>query len=63
VEEIQDESKGDALAKYQVAWFILQLLARFASHLAVTELKVVTLSYASINVLMYFFWWDKPLDV
>ncbi|KAF4607612.1 hypothetical protein EYR38_001684 [Pleurotus pulmonarius] len=67
VEEIQDKSKGDALAKLlilgQVAWFILQLIARFATHLAVTELEVVTLSYASINALLYFFWWDKPLDV
>lgn len=66
VEEIQDKSKGDALAKLlilgQVAWFILQLVARFASHLVVTELEVVTLSYASINALLYFFWWDKPPD-
>lgn len=66
-EEIEDKSKGDALAKLltlaQVAWFILQFIARSASHLTISELEVVTLSYASISALLYFFWWDKPLDV
>ncbi|KAL4261187.1 hypothetical protein AB1N83_010319 [Pleurotus pulmonarius] len=65
--EIEDKSKGDALAKLlalgQVAWFVLQFIARSASRLTFTELEVVTLSYASISGLLYFFWWDKPLDV
>ncbi|KAF7422647.1 hypothetical protein PC9H_010803 [Pleurotus ostreatus] len=66
-EEIEDKSKGDALAKLlalaQVAWFVIQLGARFVSGLAFSELEVMTLAYASISALLYFFWWDKPLDV
>jgi hypothetical protein len=31
--------------------------------LALTELEVVTLAYAVLNGITYFFWWDKPLDV
>ncbi|KAF4591287.1 hypothetical protein EYR40_009890 [Pleurotus pulmonarius] len=66
-EDIEDKSKGDALAKLlalgQVAWFILQFIARSASHLTFTELEVATLSYASVSGLLYFFWWDKPLDI
>lgn len=66
-EEIEDKNKGDALAKFlalgQVAWFVIQLGARFVSGLAFSELEVMTLAYASISALLYFFWRDKPPDV
>jgi len=29
----------------------------------VTELELVTVAFAALNGAMYFFWWDKPLDV
>ena len=65
--EINDRSKGDALAKgiviLQSSWFVMQCFARFARHLDITELEVVTLAYAILNGVMYFFWWGKPLDV
>jgi len=65
--EINDRSKGDALAKgiviLQSSWFVMQCFARFARHLDITELEVVTLAYAILNGVMYFFWWSKPLDV
>ncbi|KAJ8507314.1 hypothetical protein ONZ45_g10300 [Pleurotus djamor] len=65
--DIQDKSKGDALAKLLVVaqglWFVLQLSARFVLHLGVTELEVMTLAYASLTVILYLFWWNKPLDV
>jgi len=28
-----------------------------------TELELVTLAIASLNGVMYYFWWDKPLGV
>ena len=31
--------------------------------LAITELELVTLALASLNGLIYYFWWDKPLGV
>jgi hypothetical protein len=66
-EEIADRSKGDYLSKaivlFQATWFIGQCIARGAYKLAVTELEVVTLAFAILTGVIYYFWWDKPLDV
>ena len=66
-EEIADRSKGDYLSKtivlFQTTWFIGQCIARGAYKLVVTELEVVTLAFAILTGVIYYFWWDKPLDV
>ena len=66
-EEIDDHSKGDALSKTlvlgQTTWFIAQCITRKAEGLVMTELELVTLAFAALNSFMYFFWWNKPLDV
>ena len=66
-EEIADRSKGDYLSKtivlFQTTWFVVQCIARGAYGLTVTELEVVTLAFASLTGVIYFLWWDKPLDV
>ncbi len=31
--------------------------------LALTELELVTVALASLNGVMYYFWWDEPLGV
>ena len=66
-EEINDRSKGDALSKTlvlgQTSWFIAQCITRKAEGLAITELELATLAFAALNGFMYFFWWNKPLDV
>jgi hypothetical protein len=66
-EEIADRSKGDYLSKsivlFQTTWFIIQCIARGAYGLDVTELEVVTLAFATLTGVIYYFWWDKPLDV
>jgi hypothetical protein len=66
-EELEDRAKGDFLSKavaiLQVSWFVIQVTARFVQGLAVTELEVITLALASMNAVMYFFWWNKPLGV
>ncbi|KAF9457622.1 hypothetical protein BDZ94DRAFT_1338539 [Collybia nuda] len=65
--EILDRSKGDALSKgivtVQTSWFLIQCIVRGASGLVVTELELLTVAFASLNVVTYFFWWDKPVDV
>jgi hypothetical protein len=65
--EIEDRSKGDPLGKglvvLQTSWFIAQCIARASQQLVVTEIELVTLAFATLNGLMYFFWWNKPLDV
>ena len=66
-EEIADRSKGDYLSKtivlFQTTWFIVQCIARGAYGLAVTELEVVTVAFATLTGVIYYFWWDKPLNV
>jgi hypothetical protein len=66
-EEIQNQSKSDALSKtivlVQTTWFTFQCIARFVQGLALTELENITLAYAALNAVMCFFWWKKPLDV
>jgi len=66
-EEILDKARGDFLSKaiviLQSLWFIVQCIARGKQGLALTELELVTLALASLNGVMYYFWWDKPLGV
>ncbi|KDR74668.1 hypothetical protein GALMADRAFT_1334015 [Galerina marginata CBS 339.88] len=65
--EIKDRSKGDGFSKgfviVQTTWFVIQCLARRVRGLTITQLELVTLAYATLNVVMYTFWWIKPLDV
>ena len=66
-EEIKDKSKDDYLSKsivvLQSTWFIVQFFARAASKLTITELEVVTLAFASLIGVIYYLWWNKPLNV
>ncbi|TFK70471.1 hypothetical protein BDN72DRAFT_766343 [Pluteus cervinus] len=65
--QVQDRSKGDFLSKglvaLQTSWFVLECIACFQQHLPITELEVVTLAFAVLNIITYGFWWDKPLNV
>lgn len=65
--EITDHSKSDvltkALALLQTAWFITSFVARRVQSLPHTALEVMTLTYAVLCIVIFCFWWDKPLDV
>lgn len=65
--EIRDKSRGDVLSKglvvVQTGWFILQCIARCVEHLPITEIELVTLAFATLNLISYGLWWDKPLGV
>jgi hypothetical protein len=65
--EIADRSKGDYLSKtivlFQTTWFVGQCIVRGVYGLTVTELEVVTLAFASLTGVIYYLWWDKPLNV
>ena len=67
VEEIEDRSKADGLSKTialgQTLWFVAQCIARRAQHLDLTPVELLTLSLAVLNGVMYFLWWNKPMDV
>lgn len=66
-DDIFDKSKGDFLTKLlvvlQTTWFIAQCLVRWAAGLIVTELEVVTLAFAILNIVTYSLWWHKPQNV
>ncbi|KAK7440587.1 hypothetical protein VKT23_016935 [Stygiomarasmius scandens] len=66
-QEIWDRSKGDLLSKglvlLQVAWFVIQCIARAYQNLVITQLEVMTLAFAALNFVMYALWWNKPLGV
>jgi hypothetical protein len=66
-DKIQDQSKGDEISKgiamLQTLWFMIQCIAWAHQHLPLTELEIVTLAFASLNVVIRVIWWNKPLDV
>ncbi|KAF8647247.1 hypothetical protein AX16_006825, partial [Volvariella volvacea WC 439] len=65
--EIRDHGKGDLLAKaivvIQTTWFVAQCIARHTQGLVLTEIELVTLAFAALNVITYGLWWDKPLNI
>ena len=69
VEEIEDRSKTDGFSKTialgQTLWFVAQCIARRAQHpsLDLTPIELLTLSLAVLNGVMYFLWWNKPMNV
>ena len=67
VDEIEDRSKSDGFSKMialgQTLWFVAQCITRRYQHLNLTLVELLTLSLAVLNGLMYFLWWNKPLDV
>lgn len=65
--ELSDRSKADWVAKSiafaQSVWFMFQVLARVSHGLPITTLELATVAFISCTALMYFFWWDKPMDL
>ncbi|KAF8641311.1 hypothetical protein AX16_010090 [Volvariella volvacea WC 439] len=65
--EIEDHGKGDLLAKavvvVQTTWFVAQCIARHVEGLVLTEIELVTLAFATLNVITYALWWHKPLNI
>ncbi|KAG2141001.1 hypothetical protein DEU56DRAFT_796588 [Suillus clintonianus] len=65
--EIEDRSKGDGLSKaialLQLAWFVVQLVARYGQNLPNTLLEIDTLAVAALTCVAYGLWWKKPKDV
>jgi hypothetical protein len=65
--DIENRSRGDVLSKgialLQLAWFILQLLARHIQKLPITLLELDTLAVVILTCIAYGLWWKKPKDV
>ena len=67
VQEIEDRSKGDFIAKtivmLQILWFTLQMVIRVSQGLTVTELELTTVGHTISNIFIYWCWWNKPVNV
>lgn len=65
--DVIDKGKASALAKVisclQASWLVLQLLARKAAGLPVTQFELHVFVQVLITSGLYWFWWEKSLDV
>jgi hypothetical protein len=65
--QILDKSKASGFAKalvcFQALWFSAQVITRLAQGLSICVLELHTFAHALCTLLIYCFWWDKPLDV
>ncbi|EPE33738.1 hypothetical protein GLAREA_06751 [Glarea lozoyensis ATCC 20868] len=65
--QILDKSKASGFAKalvcFQALWFSTQVITRLAQGLSICILELHTFAHALCTLLIYCFWWDKPLDV
>lgn len=66
-EAIEDRGKADwfvkVLALVQVAWFVIQCVARAVQKLPLTTFELSTLAYIPCALLVFYLWWDKPYDI
>jgi hypothetical protein len=62
--EINDKSKSDMfvriIACVQISWVVLQVIARAARHLAVSQLEIAVLAFATCAIIIYALNWKKP---
>ncbi|KAI1418369.1 hypothetical protein F5Y13DRAFT_149042 [Hypoxylon sp. FL1857] len=66
-DEIKDKSKSDFFMKFiaigQLAWFIVQAVARGARGLEISQLEIAVLAYAACSIITFFLCLSKPKDV
>jgi hypothetical protein len=66
-DELQDRSKSDFLVRtiavVQILWVSIQILIRAARHLAISQLEIAVVAFASCAVVMYGLNWYKPKGV
>jgi hypothetical protein len=66
-EAIMDKAKTDSFAKiftaFQVTSFVIQCVAKLASHLPLCPLEVATLGFVFCSLASFGFWWHKPENV
>ncbi|KAL8849148.1 MAG: hypothetical protein Q9221_005871 [Calogaya cf. arnoldii] len=65
--QIWERSKADRLSKtlvcVQSIWFCTQCITRLGQSLPISLLELNTFGHALCTLMIYFFWWDKPLDI
>ncbi|KAM6493024.1 hypothetical protein JOM56_011158 [Amanita muscaria] len=66
-EIILDKSKTDSLGKAivigQALWLIVQCFERLMAGLHLVPLERNTVAHAACALVMYYFWWEKPVNI
>ncbi|KAH8586699.1 hypothetical protein B0O99DRAFT_602299 [Bisporella sp. PMI_857] len=65
--DIEDQSKSDIFAKAfattQLLWFCIQLIGRAVEHIAITQLEIAVVAFATCPSLSYLLLLEKPKDI
>lgn len=66
-ESILDRTESGSLSKalliVQVVWFCMSCIARLSQNLLLCLLEITTAAHAICNLITYFVWWSKPINV
>jgi hypothetical protein len=66
-DDINDKSKTDSFARVvsvtQITWIVVQVLARVARRLAVSQLEIAVVAFSSCAIMIYILQWKKPKNV
>jgi hypothetical protein len=66
-DDINDKSKTDSFARVvsvaQITWIVVQVLARVARRLAVSQLEIAVVAFSSCAIMIYILHWKKPKGV
>jgi hypothetical protein len=66
-DDINDKSKTDSFARVvsvaQITWIAVQVLARVARRLAVSQLEIAVVAFSSCAIMIYILHWKKPKSV
>jgi hypothetical protein len=66
-EELEDKSKSDpfvkAIAIVQISWATLQIIARAARKLPISQLELAVLAFAACAVVIYGLYWERPKGI
>ncbi|KUJ16938.1 uncharacterized protein LY89DRAFT_707347 [Mollisia scopiformis] len=67
LEEINDKSKSDSLIRaiivVQIIWMVIQIIARAFRSLAISQLEVSVVAFATCAIILYGINWEKPKGV
>jgi hypothetical protein len=66
-EELNDKNKSDSLVRLvavvQIAWMVIQIIVRASRHLAISQLEIAVIAFATCATIMYGLNWEKPKGV
>ena len=67
LEEINDKSKSDSLVRaitvVQITWVVIQIIARAFRSLAISQLEISVVAFATCAIILYGINWEKPKGV